>query len=262
MSISRRVERFLSHEYDAPRIRSMLGIMESPSRSTRRVLRNIPASVASLAIVATTIVGSAPAEDLGTAGGRVVFDSTAPGLAPGDTTTSWDIYIRDLAAGTTTVVTQSYDGSAADNMSLWPTMSANGRFVLFASGEENLVPGDTAYFDAFVRDLVTNTTERVSVGASGEQANGASASGYISADGRFVVFQSWATNLVVEGRQRAATTSSYGIRLTGTTELASVSSSEEQGNAISQNSAISDDGRYIAFASSASNLVGGRHQRR
>ncbi len=139
-----------------------------------------------------------------------------------------------------------------------PAISADGRFVAFASYATNLVPGDTnGSQDVFVRDRMTSTTTRVSVSSGGQQGNHVSARPSISADGRFVAFISLAANLV-PGDTNGKLDDFVHDRATGTTTRVSVSSAEVQGNDEStfEAPAISADGRYVAFASYASNLIG------
>jgi hypothetical protein len=137
------------------------------------------------------------------------------------------------------------------------SLSVDGRYVVFESAASTLVPGDTnGSWDVFVRDRETDTTERVSVGSTGEEGNDTSYSGPISADGRYVVFLSWASNLVPEDTNGVGDVFLHD-RLTGQTELLSVSSTGEQGDGESFPSAISADGRYVAFHSYATNLVPG-----
>lgn len=92
---------------------------------------------------------------------------------------------------------QANDASDWASILLWPAISGDGRFVAFPSAASNLVAGDTnEAVDVFVRDRLAGTTERVSVGSGGEQADGRSDWGAISADGRLVAFDSEASNLV------------------------------------------------------------------
>src|SRR5207244_11440584 len=142
-----------------------------------------------------------------------------------------------------------------------PAVSADGRFVAFVSFSDNLVPGDTnGVPDIFVRDRLTGTTERVSASSSGAQANGNS--GFldgmggpsISADGRYVAFDSEASNLV-KGDTNGAIDVFVHDRLTGTIERDSVASDGTQGNGDSKQPSISGDGNSIAFGSFAKNLV-------
>ena len=187
----------------------------------------------------------------------VVLDSEASNLVPGDTNSSFDIFVRDLSTNTTTRLSVGSTGNQGNSDSEFPSISANGRFVAFESDASNLVPGDTnARGDIFVRDLSTNTITRVSVDAAGNQGNNSSYNPSISADGRFVVFDSEASNLVP-----GDTNSSFDIfvrdLLTNTTTRLSVDSAGNQGNSDSETPSISANGRFVAFESDASNLVPG-----
>jgi len=146
------------------------------------------------------------------------------------------------------------ESAAQDSISL----SADGRLIAFVSSSAALVPGDVnAARDVFVRDISTGQTTLVSVGAGG-QANGPSSNSRISADGRFVVFTSQATNLVA-GDTNAAADVFVRDLTAGQTTRVSVSASGEQGNAPSGEAAsdISADGGVVSFSSAASNLVAG-----
>src|SRR4028118_1122744 len=98
---------------------------------------------------------------------------------------------------TITRVSVDSAGNLGNSDSNSPSISADGRFVAFTSGASNIVPGDTnSSYDIFVRDRLTNTTTRVSVDSAGNQRNIGPYTPSISADGRFVAFYSFATNVV------------------------------------------------------------------
>jgi Tol biopolymer transport system component len=148
---------------------------------------------------------------------------------------------------TITPVSVDSAGNLGNSGSYNPSISADGRFVAFSSGASNIVPGDTNNtHDIFVRDTLTNTTTRVSVDSAGNQANSNSDGPSISADGRFVAFDSDASNLVP-----GDTNNSYDIfvrdTLTNTTTRVSVDSAGNQGNSDSDRPSISADGRFVAF---------------
>ncbi|HEY9848816.1 MAG TPA: DUF4347 domain-containing protein [Leptolyngbyaceae cyanobacterium] len=158
--------------------------------------------------------------------------------------------------GNTTRVSVNSSGIEGNSYSQFPSISANGRYVVFQSGASNLVSDDTNNAeDFFVRDMLTNTTTRVSVDSMGNQGN-AQVSLYssISADGRYVAFSSGASNLV-SGDTNGTTDVFVRDTLTNTTTRVSLSSSGIQGGG--DVPSISADGRYVAFMSSASNLVSG-----
>jgi Tol biopolymer transport system component len=190
-------------------------------------------------------------------GGRVAFATLAHDLGPTDTNNALDVYVRDLQAGTTTLVSVNAQGNNGGNSgSFEPKFSADGRFVLFVSGASNLGPTDTnGHLDVYVRDLVANTTTLVSANTEGNNGgNLDSGEAKISANGRFAVFVSSASDLV------GLPTSGYGdvyVRdlVTGTTMLASVNADDTAGgNARSDTPFISADGRFVAFTSAADNL--------
>ncbi|MEE4295953.1 MAG: hypothetical protein V2J20_04970 [Wenzhouxiangella sp.] len=129
-------------------------------------------------------------------GSTVVFESAASNLVNDDTNGKDDIFIRDLAQGTT-VRLQGQGGVEADGDSRSPRISADGRWIVFFSTATNLTPGDNnGTFDVFLHDRNSNTTIRLSEDSNGTGGNGGSNGQTISADGRFVVFESLADNLV------------------------------------------------------------------
>lgn len=132
----------------------------------------------------------------------VAFDSNSTNLVPGDTNENDDVFVFDRKTGRTERVSVASDGAQADSSSLFPRISGDGRFVLFTSYADNLVPGDTnGTYDVFVHDRATHTTARVSVDSHGRQADGPSQDNIaIAHDGSFVVFSSGADNLVPNDR--------------------------------------------------------------
>jgi Tol biopolymer transport system component len=192
-------------------------------------------------------------------GRYVAFISYSSNLAPSGTSAFPKIFVRDRRNGTTELVSTDSNGIEGNNDSIEPSISADGRYVAFQSLADNLVPGDTiGSFDIFVHDRQTGTTERVSVGLNQTQADnhsGVDGGGIsISSDGRFVVFDSRATNLV-RGDTNGATDVFVYDRWIGVTERVSVDSTGGQGNGLSEGSSLSADGRYVTFNSFANNLV-------
>lgn len=192
-------------------------------------------------------------------GTRVAFHSRASNLVPGDTNQTWDIFVRDLVSGTTERVSVASDGSEGFGISLSPSISGDGRSVAFHSGAPDLVPGDPieGSYDVFVHDLETGTTERVSEGIGGTPPDSESYSPSVSADGQYVAFYSYASNLVADADTNGAMTPDVFVRdlETGTTERVSEDSDGAQGNSYSMRPAISAQGDHVAFYSAASNLV-------
>jgi WD40-like Beta Propeller Repeat len=192
------------------------------------------------------------------AGGRfVVFESDASNLVSGDTNRYKDIFVRDLLTRQTGRVSISSSGRQGNNQSEQPFVSEDGRFVAFQSDASNLVSGDTNLnTDIFVHDRQTGQTSRVSISSSGVQGNGKSERPCISADGRFVAFQSDAGNLV-DGDTNGLPDVFVYDRTTGQTSRVSLSSSGVQGDQWSGEPSISADGRFVAFHSAATNLDSG-----
>jgi Tol biopolymer transport system component len=190
-------------------------------------------------------------------GRYVAFASLATNLVSGDTNDHRDIFVHDRQTGQTTRVSVASGGAQANGPSFDPSISADGRFVAFASLASNLVSGDTNNTgDIFVHDRQTGATTRVSIGPGGTQANRGSLAPSISADGRYVAFHSDATNLV-SGVTNGTTHIFVHDRQTGATTRVSVASDGTEGNSVSIKPSISADGRYVAFQSIATNLVSG-----
>ena len=192
-------------------------------------------------------------------GRYVAFQSAADNLVANDTNNSTDIFVRDTTANSTTRVSLAWDGSQANASSFNPSISADGRYVAFASDADNLVSGDTNLAsDIFVRDLQAGETTRVSVSRNGLiviQANGASYSPVISADGSLVAYESYAYNLV-SGDNNGNWDIFRTMVQFALTERISVSSVGSEASGASHDPAMSGDGRYIAFESDAGDLVG------
>lgn len=191
----------------------------------------------------------------------VVFESRASNLVAGDTNNTGDVFVHDRQTGETTRVSVTSAGDQGDRLSDYPSISADGRLVAFRSSARNLVLEDTNNTsDAFVHDRLTGLTSRVSVSSEGQQGNADSANSLsapmLSADGRFVVFQSNATNLVVDDTNNASDAFVHD-RVTAETARVSLGSTGEQANAHSFRPTISADGRLVAFESRATNLVPG-----
>jgi len=171
------------------------------------------------------------------------------------------VYLRDRVTGVLECISVNSNEVQANEYSYGPALSADVRFAVFSSYANNVVPGDTngtypTGHDVFVRDRLNGTTERVSVDSLEAQANGESYGYSISADGRYVAFQSDASNLVA-GDTNASADVFLRDRQLGLTERMSVDSSGTEGNGESGLAQISADGRYVAFYSRASNLVAG-----
>jgi Tol biopolymer transport system component len=188
-------------------------------------------------------------------GRYVAFYSSATNLVTGDTNSADDIFIHDRQTGTTTRISIGLMGAQPNSHSRGPAFSADGRFVAYTSTATNLVTGDgNAADDVFVYDTQAITTTRVSVGSGGVQSNGPSDMASLSADGRYVAFKSTASTLA-PGDNNGAWDIFVHDRQTGQTARVSVGPGGAQANSDSNYTAISADGRFVAFDSTATNLV-------
>jgi Tol biopolymer transport system component len=168
------------------------------------------------------------------------------------------IYLRDITQTTSSLVSKAPDGKAGNRPSqpggFAPGISADGRFVAFSSQATNLTPDDANVFeDVFVANVETGAIELISRGSDGP-ANGVSTFARLSGDGRYVVFQSNATNLVADDTNGVTDVFVYD-RVDGIMRRVSVGSDGAETDGPSITPTISDDGRYVAFASRATNLV-------
>jgi Tol biopolymer transport system component len=190
-------------------------------------------------------------------GRYVAFHSDADNLVAGDSNEKKDVFVHDRQTGLTEMVSLLSSEEQGNGDSYSPSISSDGRYVAFSSEAGNLVVNDTnAKVDIFVHDRQTTMLTRVSVSSTGEEGNGDSYSYVqsISADGRYVLFLSAADNLVAGDSNNFQDIFAHD-RQTGQTSRVSVSSSGEQGNGDNHIASISSDGRFVAFSSSASNLV-------
>jgi Tol biopolymer transport system component len=188
----------------------------------------------------------------------VAFTSLASNLVGGDTNGVSDTFVYDRLTAATSRVNVGPGGLQANDHSYWwPAISADGTRVAFQSAASNLVAGDTnGVQDIFVHDMMTGTTTCVSVGPGNAFGNGASEFPAISADGRWVTFDSSATTLVQDDSNGFDDVFVRDLTA-GTVTRVSVGAAEVQGDQHSVQAAISADGRWIAFASAAGNLVAG-----
>jgi Tol biopolymer transport system component len=183
-------------------------------------------------------------------------------MVPGDSNGPFQAYIHDRKTGRNERINVGPGGVQPDTFfSLVIDIAANGRFVSFVSSATNLVPGGTnGEAHVFVRDCKTGKNQLVSVGPGGVQGNGFSSGGEMSADGRFVAFNSEATNLIppVPGDTNGQSDTFVHDRLTGETRRVSVGPSGLEatgGGSVTQG--LTADGLAAVFSSEASNLVPG-----
>ena len=199
----------------------------------------------------------------------VLFASTANNLAVNGNgepyffphPSLFNVFLRDRNAGTTALASVDVADRAGASSAATPTgISTNGQFALFESAATNLVNGDTTNFtDVFVRDMVTRTTLLVSVATNGLSGRGSSADSVMTPDGRYVAFSSLANNLVPGDTNGISDVFVRDLQ-TGTTILASPGAQNTTAVVYTPGSdlpEITPDGRYVAFLSSATNLVAG-----
>jgi Tol biopolymer transport system component len=245
-----------------------------PSVAFVAAVLSSPSAVAQVITRVSTSTGCGIAEDqadspaIDAQGCRATFVSRASNLVPGDVNGKLDVFLRDLCLSTTICVSVRPDGAPGNGDSVGPaTISADGRHVAFASDASDLVPGDTnGQRDVFVRDLVSGVTTRISVSSSGAESDGYSDGPEISGDGRFVVFESYATNFDPADRNtwpdvylHDRDPDGNGVFDEGNAVVRRVSI-PFAGGATNGNSllpSISADARTIAFYSDATNLLSG-----
>ncbi|HZQ48224.1 MAG TPA: hypothetical protein VFC07_14505, partial [Verrucomicrobiae bacterium] len=175
-----------------------------------------------------------------------------------------NVFLRDRTNGTTTLVSVNLTGTGGGNGDSLPVdISTNGQYVLFESSATNIVAGDTNNVsDVFMRDLVHGITTLISISTNGGFGNGVSRSSVMTPDGRYVAFVSAASNLVPGDTNHIADIFVRDLQA-GTTTLATVGATSTNANVAfsgycsSELPDITPDGHYVAFYSSAINLVPG-----
>jgi uncharacterized repeat protein (TIGR01451 family) len=184
-------------------------------------------------------------------------------VSPGDEVVQGDInsrrksalYKRNLQTGAIERISKGVSGEFPNATVVGPAASYDGRYIVYVADATNLVAGDTnGQRDVFLYDSVTQQTELISKPVSGGQSNGLSSRAVISADGRYIAFHSFATNLVPGDTNGQADIFVYD-RLSGQLEIVSQSSSEVLSNGESKEPGICGNGRYVIFTSEATNLV-------
>ena len=199
--------------------------------------------------------GSSEGPAISANGRFVAFHSDAQNLAPeGDPFQFTNqIYVRDRAAGTTEIISINSAGEAGNSLSIRPDISDDGRFVVFSSFAENLVPGLQSGHQVYLRDRTTGTIERITEDAAGNPGYGTSILPKVSLDGRFVAFQTNAGNLIGDGNHESHIL--VKDRVTGAFERVSATSTGEPADLLSEHPDMTPDGRFVTFFSLATNLV-------
>ncbi|MCK5522269.1 MAG: PD40 domain-containing protein [Thiomargarita sp.] len=199
--------------------------------------------------------GSSKSPTISADGRYIAFQSDADNLVPDDNNGFTDIFVTDRQTRKTRRVSINSNGTETNFVSFFPVISADGRFVAFRSDASNLVEDDSnRTADIFVHDQKTGVIQLVSVSSDGVQGNSTSSEPAMSADGRYVVFHSNATNLVKKDTNKSVDIFVHDRQTLETIRL-SVNSKGIEAKGTSFGAAISGEGRYIAFSSNAANLV-------
>ncbi len=185
----------------------------------------------------------------------VVFGSFSRTIVVPHFASNQDIFVHDRALGTTVIVSVPSAGGQANQNCSHADISDDGRWVVFASTATNVVPGDSNQVsDIFLRDVQLGVITRLSLALNGGQSNLESRYPDLSGDGAVCAFESMATNLVAADTNPASDVFLRDLN-TGVTELVSLSSAGTQGSGGSFAPCLSHDGRFVAFQSSAADLV-------
>lgn len=196
-------------------------------------------------------------EEVDISGGtpKIVFTTQATNVVPNDTNGKRDVFTVSIFNTLHERVSVDSAEVQGDDFSHTPAISRDGAYIVFFSQATNMVPGDTnGIGDIYVRDMLNGTTERVSILSNGGQANNTSTDPAISGGGRYVVFGSYASNLVPNDTNEVRDVFIHD-RQTGVTERLSTDENGLQGNDISVYASISGNGEVVTFESLATNLV-------
>ncbi|MAW59254.1 MAG: hypothetical protein CMJ94_00305 [Planctomycetes bacterium] len=187
----------------------------------------------------------------------VVFSTISTNLPGGAGNSRDDVYIRNLNTGVTEWISSTSTGGEPNSHCRYPSVSADGRWVVFQSAATNLVPGDTnGVSDIFLRDRQTGSITRISQRWDGSEAARECLSPRISEDGNTIVYQTTDPSIVPGDNNNAGDVFAYS-RVTGLTQNVNLGSGGVFGNDSASDASISADGNRIAFASCSSNLIGG-----
>ncbi|MEW5986283.1 MAG: hypothetical protein AB1791_06585 [Chloroflexota bacterium] len=187
----------------------------------------------------------------------IVFNSSDSNLVPGDTNGTIDVFVYTIQTGEMERVSVSSSGEQGDGHSHFSSISASGRYVVFLSASSNFASlAFNGWSQLFVHDRETGFTELITVNVNGEMSQGFHSYPTVSSDGRYVAFSTLASDLVANDTNGESDVF-VRDREAGLMMRVSVSSSGEEGNDSSTIPAISADGRYVVFVSSADNLVEG-----
>lgn len=203
--------------------------------------------------------GSSLNPKLNNSGRYLVFDSTATDLVADDTNGYRDIFIVDRNSYSTALISLDKDGELANDDSLQPSITSDGRYVLYHSKATDLVDdfdSSASVINIFLYDRSSKTTTQITLDTDGNAPNGDSTNGSISSDGKYIVFQSAASDLVAEDTNSATDIFLYKVSDKTITRI----SLDSDGNNADDDSSypcISSDGAYVAYQSLASDIFSG-----
>ncbi len=193
--------------------------------------------------------------DMNSDGRYIVFSTTSPVPSTDTANYFYQVYVHDRLTCNTTLVSRSTDSQRGNDDARMASISDDGRWIAFASEAINLVPNTTVrVYQIYLHDRQTGQTILVSHSPDGVPGDALSQYPRLSSDGRFIVFGSDATNLVLNDAVPAVSDVYVYDRLTDQITRVSVDNSGNAGNGYSSYPSISDDGRYVAFESAATNL--------
>lgn len=202
----------------------------------------------------STLASVHPAIDA--AGEVVAFSSRSSAFVPGDTNAVDDVFVLRRSTGAITRVSTRGDGSQVTGASSWASVSADGRFVAFESGANDLVAGDgNPATDVFVKDTTTGSVRRASVDAAGLDLFGTNQHASISPDGNYVAFET--TGAVLGGLPPASAQIAFRALTSPGGEAVSIAPGGAAADGACSAPAVSESGSYIVFVSAATNLVAG-----
>ena len=190
--------------------------------------------------------------DISDDGRYVAFSSWSTNLVSGDGNNTGDVFVHDRETGETTRISVG-----SDDVSNFPSISGDGRYVAFWSAGSIVAENRNGWDDVYVRDRETGQTTAISLNTSGETGNHSSYQPEITDDGRYVAFESYATDLVSGDTTGSSLDVFVRDRETGQTRRVSVNEAGQQANGHAYGASITNNGRYVAFSSDASNLVAG-----
>lgn len=189
-------------------------------------------------------------------GRYVAFQTLATNFGPGDLNAGYDVFLKDFETGEIKLISKTPAGTTGNDRSSAPTISADGRFIAFSSRADDLVPGDTnASTDVFLFDQMDGSILRLTR-LDGGEFNAGSGIPQITAEGRFIYFNSYATNIVPNAQTGALNIFRYD-RQTGEFLLVSETLEGRGSNVTSMLGDVSQTGRYVTFYSYADDLVPG-----